>query len=126
MATINRIVIGETQSHSKMLVTAHSDLLPLGSQRISFLKSHFKNLYKKMGNGQRPCAHREPQQLLWRALCSEGGWLSLATAQWACQGCQGLSFPSCTAGGWLSLCRRQPPDSPVTCPSPGGLAAQRP
>lgn len=61
MATINRIVIGETQSHSKTLVTAHSDLLPLGSQRISFLRSHFKNLCKKMGNGQRPCAHREPQ-----------------------------------------------------------------
>lgn len=33
--------------------------------------------------------------------------------QWACQGCQGLSFPSCSAGGWLFLCRRQPPDNPL-------------
>lgn len=98
MATIRIIIIGETQSHPKMAVTAHSALLPLGSQRISFLKSHFKNQRRRMGNGQLPCAHQEPQQLLWRALCSKGGWLSLATAPLGMSRSPGIGFLACTAG----------------------------
>lgn len=62
MATIRITIIGETQSHPTIAVTAHSALLPLGSQRISFLKSHFRNQRRRMGNGQLPCAHQEPQR----------------------------------------------------------------
>lgn len=38
MATIRIIIIGQSQSHPQMPLTVHSGFLPLGSQRISFLK----------------------------------------------------------------------------------------
>lgn len=51
MTTIWIIIIGESQSHPQMLLTVHSGFLPLGSQKISFLKK-----LQKGGNGQLPYA----------------------------------------------------------------------